>query len=435
MGSLGSVTILMSPGTLSSLALCLAWVSQTSASPPTSTTVVCYWRPADWQTWRPYQTSFTCKDIPTSLCHYLVYGAGRLDTDTWSVHSKDAHMDTQLGGLTNVTELKETNPDLKVELALGTPLTVAESFYIMAADPEKRKLFIESSVEFLRKHDMDGLHLHWGGKAAGVTVDTDKKHLTALLKDLKEKFQEENLVITLSIWKILRNNVDMNFDIASVYRYADLVHIHAYGYHGSWEPVTGSMAPLSFSEEEDSSINEYSNVESSWGHLKQKGAHPNKTILVVPFKGSTFLLKDPSKFGKYAPAATPSVEKPKLTWKYDHPLYHELCAQIKSDPGWIQEWDEAGKVPYMHKGDQWISYENTASVAEKVSFVVREKIAGLAADNIGRDDVKGDCSDVTFPLLRTLHRTINITETGNNAVTQSIGMITFAFSLVLFIDI
>jgi len=234
---------------------------------------------------------------------------------------------------------------------------------------------------------------------------------------------KSGLILTLSIWRVLRKHMDDNFDIGSVYKYTDLVHVHTYGYHGGWESVTGSMAPLSYSKSEDGPINQYSNVKNTWRYLRQKGAHPNKTIIVVPFKGSAFVLKDLNQTGKYAPTVPNSKEK--LTWKYDHPLYHELCVEIQKDNGWVMEWDSTGMVPYMYKGNQWISYENTDSVEEKATFVVREKLAGLAVDNIGRDDVKGVCSNVTFPLLKALH---NIR---SGAETTALKMVIMACSLAM----
>jgi len=117
-----------------------------------------------------------------SLCDYLVYGVATLNTDTWTLQSKDTYTDFQLSGINNATGLKDKNPQLKVEYSLGSWF-VEESLYRMAADAEKRKLFINSCVAFLTEHNFDGLHLHWGNKGANVSenTDTDKKtsHITS----------------------------------------------------------------------------------------------------------------------------------------------------------------------------------------------------------------------------------------------------------------
>ena len=33
---------------------------------------------------------------------------------------------------------------------------------------------------------------------------------------------------------------------------------------------------------------------------------------------------------------------------------------------WIERWDDFAQVPFMHKGDNWVSYENEKSIAIKV---------------------------------------------------------------------
>jgi hypothetical protein len=33
---------------------------------------------------------------------------------------------------------------------------------------------------------------------------------------------------------------------------------------------------------------------------------------------------------------------------------------------WVEKWDEVAQVPYMYKGERWVSYDNQKSVAIKV---------------------------------------------------------------------
>ena len=59
------------------------------------------------------------------------------------------------------TDLKIGNPHLKVTLAIGGWNEGSKKYSAMAADPEKRKKFVESVVQFLEKYNFDGLDLDW----------------------------------------------------------------------------------------------------------------------------------------------------------------------------------------------------------------------------------------------------------------------------------
>lgn len=42
------------------------------------------------------------------------------------------------------------------------------------------------------------------------------------------------------------------------------------------------------------------------------------------------------------------------------------------DGGWKIIWEDKQKVPYMFKGSSWISYDNTRSIRNKVSYFIYE---------------------------------------------------------------
>jgi chitinase len=40
---------------------------------------------------------------------------------------------------------------------------------------------------------------------------------------------------------------------------------------------------------------------------------------------------------------------------------------IKSILGWTKEWSDEHQVPYAHSGSDWVGYDDTESIAIKVS--------------------------------------------------------------------
>ena len=130
----------------------------------------------------------------------------------------------------------------------------------MAADPQKRRKFVLSSLAFLTQHGFDGFLLHWGPPQSRARAraredkeyrDKDKADLVSLLKELKEAFAPSNLTISLVMWQPLASKLDTNFDVAAVYRHVELVFVNAFHYHGHWFERTGGFAPLYASTEDE----------------------------------------------------------------------------------------------------------------------------------------------------------------------------------------
>lgn len=47
--------------------------------------------------------------------------------------------------------------------------------------------------------------------------------------------------------------------------------------------------------------------------------------------------------------------------------YYEICENINKN-GWTSTFDNSYQVPYAYKGNQWVGYDNPASIKLKVSF-------------------------------------------------------------------
>ncbi len=70
-------------------------------------------------------------------------------------------MSDGLAGFQKATQLKYAYPKLKVTLAIGGWNDGSKKYSTMAADPQKRQIFVESAVNFLQEHNFDGLDLDW----------------------------------------------------------------------------------------------------------------------------------------------------------------------------------------------------------------------------------------------------------------------------------
>lgn len=58
-----------------------------------------------------------------------------------------------------------------------------------------------------------------------------------------------------------------------------------------------------------------------------------------------------------------------LTYKYTKSSgmigYFEIC-QLMNEGNWKRIWDYAEKVPFIHNAQEWVGYEDSNSLIEKV---------------------------------------------------------------------
>ena len=187
--------------------------------------VICYW--GTWANYRPGRGKFVASDVDGNLCTHLIYSFAGLDTATSSIKTLDAWLDLEdnygLKGFKKATDLRTSYPHLKVMIAIGGWNEGSEKYSQMARDDEKRSKFVNSTLEFLRKHKFDGLDLDWEypGKRGGSTAD--KKNFIKLVKELREAFNEDKFLLTAAIGAA-KGTIDISYDVAAMYKYLDFVN-------------------------------------------------------------------------------------------------------------------------------------------------------------------------------------------------------------------
>lgn len=143
--------------------------------------------------------------------------------------------------------------------------------------------------------------------------------------------------------------------------------------------------------------------------LKREGADPSKIIVGVPFYGQSFTLMTEVTdrlVGEGATARGPG--KPGEYTKQPGMLaYYEICKRIK-DKGWRKGRESSQKSgPFAMSGDQWVGFEDYASVAAKAKYVVDSGLGGVAAWTLDLDDFGNHCCSESFPLLKSINRVFN----------------------------
>merc|ERR1719210_329329 len=87
--------------------------------------------------------------------------------------------------------------------------------------------------------------------------------------------------------------------------------------------------------------------------MKKRGAIPEKTVLVVSPKGNSFILKDPKEHGMGAENIQNAINS-----LGGQPKFNKICTLVATPSNWTRVWDDERMVPYMYKGEEWVSYED-----------------------------------------------------------------------------
>jgi len=66
---------------------------------------------------------------------------------------------------------------------------------------------------------------------------------------------------------------------------------------------------------------------------------------------------------------------------------------LHKESGWIKKSDPDYKVPYIVKGNQFISYDDLISVKEKLDFLKSQNLGGATVMSIESDDFHNKCGD------------------------------------------
>ena len=384
--------------------------------------VACY-----WETY--LYPRFTSQEIEPNMCNHILYGTAKLDKTTWELTHDNVTIDIGLGGFRNMSQMKTQNPRLKVEIGTwsqqGGAWRTPKEYFEMASDAARRETFVMSVVTFVTKNNFDRFHLHWGNpKSSEIDLDEAKAKLTLLLRELSTALHLVEKTLSLAIWSPLTSKIDKRFEIGKIYKAVDLVFVNAFHYFGNWFQKTGGFAPLYPGKGEEVVPDEkYLNVDKSWQHMKRRKAIPCKTVLVVAPKGCGFKLKNATENGMGARSIRSGI--PTIGAE---PKFNEICTVVQQTGEWVRVWDEERKVSYMHKGKEWVSYEDEQSVEAKVNYANVERLAGLAINNLAYDDFAGSCnSSNRFPLLRRVKEKLG---TGRGC-TGSASSTTFSLLLLL----
>jgi len=275
--------------------------------------------------------------------------------------------------LSLLVELRKTHPRLKILVSVGGWLWSGQ-FSQIAMTRDSRQKFIQSAVDFVQSHQLDGLDIDWeypGMPGAGNPFrKEDKENFTSLLMELRRAFDAESPKTGRRLYLTIAAGASDQFlehtEMSIVQQYLDSVNLMAYDYYepGS-EPITGHHAPLFENPADPDKFSAVGSIKA----FEKAGVPRRKLILGVPFYGHVWGHVPDRNHGLYQPGkAVPNG------WA--------SFASIEStmlNHGFTRYWDSVSQVPYLFNSEQgtFVSYEDTASIKAKCRYIQDHDLGGI----------------------------------------------------------
>ncbi len=269
--------------------------------------------------------------------------------------------------------LRKENPSLAILASVGGWLDSGE-FSDIALTARSRKVFADSAIDFLRLYDLDGLDLDWeypGLPGAGHAYrEEDKQNFTLLLKEIRERFTEEEKTSRRKLYLTIAAGASDEYlahiEMAQVQLYVDAVNLMAYDYNeGDSHGLTDHNAPLftdpkaPIEESADTSVRDF----------QRAGVPGRKLILGVPFYGRVWEQVGSDNHGLFEPG------KP-ATRNF---VPYGIITGSMIGHGFTRFWDAAASAPYLYSAEQkiFVTYDDPESLAAKCSYVMTHGLGGV----------------------------------------------------------
>lgn len=286
--------------------------------------------------------------------------------------------------LRELTGLRKRNPALKIVLSLGG-WDGSAGFSDAAASARSRGVFVQSCLDLLLEHGLDGVDLDWeypvSGGAPGVAHrPQDRENLTALLRDLRgaldRQGRRDGKRYVLTIAGAVSGGYLNNIEPQAVAELVDHIFLMAYDLHGPWDAASGFNAPLYAPTDGPSRYR--SSVDGGISAWLDRGVPPEKLVLGMPLYGYIYQGVDRRNDGLFQSfSSARSVPWNKVRSDY---LRQGAYRQLRHP--------EAG-VPYLYGNRSFLSYDDPASIAAKAELARRRGLGGFGFWELSQDS-RGD---------------------------------------------
>ncbi|WP_230408918.1 glycosyl hydrolase family 18 protein [Zooshikella harenae] len=388
--------------------------------------------------WGVYGRNFHVKDIPAKKLTHVLYGfiavcgpneslkkenpqgysaLKRECTDqvdyTVTIHDRFAALEKSYpgdkwddpirGNFGQLIKLKKENPHLTILPSIGG-WTLSDPFYYLAKDPQKRSIFIQSAIKFLKTYPFfDGIDVDWEfpgipGANPNLGSPEDKIAFTTLMQELREALdslsQETGKHYQLTAATSAGPSKINNIDYAQVSNYVDYIFAMTYDFYGAWDSVLGLHTGLyAASHEKIPAFNAHDGVQN----MIKAGLPASKVVLGAAMygRGWTGIQGGQTHYpwdGENGKPIQGSWQPGVIDYKH---IVNKYLGGTNGQGinGFKYYYDETAQAPYLwnpNKGEL-VTFDNPRSVKAKGQYVLNNDLAGMFTWEIDADN--GDIID------------------------------------------
>lgn len=271
--------------------------------------------------------------------------------------------------LVHLQRIKKANPSLRVMFSVGG--WGSGGFSVMSSRESTRKEFADSCLEFIKKHELNGIDVDWEYPCldwGNIDASPDDKHnFTLLLRCLRETFDsyDPSLMLTIAVGNdsYFIDNTEMD----QVQKYLNYVSLMTYDMRGCGDRVTGHHTNL-FAPKEIDVPRRHRSVEHSVRIYHQAGVPMKKLVIGIAFYSRMWKgVECTERNGLWQKAAPGNYG----------PSYGEIINEYFGQKGYACFYDEECEAPYLFNGDSLISFDNERSIQAKCSYVKNNSLCGV----------------------------------------------------------
>ncbi|MEW7291501.1 glycosyl hydrolase family 18 protein [Aquimarina sp. 2304DJ70-9] len=342
-------------------------------------------------------------------------------------------------GAKGLLELAHQN-GVKVMASIGG-WSMCKHFPEMAADPVKRARFIEDCKKLINM-GFDGIDLDWEypGPFPGMNftgTNADYANFENLVQEIRNAIGPDKLITAAMAADYKKIE---GFNWSKLTNTMDYFNMMTYDFNGGWSNIAGHNAPV---YPYDGAEAPDFNWQTLLNKMKGMGVPSNKINFGAPFYGrgvvtdGTADLNTPTvkRNVTIQPDGPVSTAADYTNWPqevYDGTPNHFFIKQkTGAGSGWTRKWDNQAKVPYMVKGNFFLSYDDEESIGIKAQFINDNNLAGTIVWTVFGDlEFSGSAqsfgtklkrwSSVKSPLINKMNEVFASGGTGNPPPTVSI---------------
>ncbi|GGB93127.1 glycoside hydrolase family 18 protein [Dyadobacter sediminis] len=266
--------------------------------------------------------------------------------------------------------LKDKNPELKLLISIGG-WAWSENFSDAVLTDSSRKIFARSSVDIIKKYDLDGVDIDWEypgmpGEEGNVFRPEDKQNFTLMFQEIrheldrleKETNQKKLLTTAVAGFASFLNVTEMG----KAQEYLDYVNLMTYDlFQGDTVVHHASLYPSKMYKSERS-------ADDAFKAFTAAGVPAGKLVMGLPFYGRMFKV---SKLEK-------GLGQKQISQEYIDG-YTYIKDSLVNKKGFREYRDTVAKAPYLMNAATGaiLSYDDEESVREKCRYVLDHKMAGV----------------------------------------------------------